>query len=347
MKENNTILEVNGLKKYFPIKKGVFRRVVGHVKAVDGVDFFIREGETLGLVGESGCGKSTTGRCIIKLMEPTAGEINFRKDGEYKDIISAEKEELKEIRQDIQIVFQEPFSSLDSRMSVRDIIAEPLKVNKIGNRKERTERVEELLERVGLNSYQMNRYPHEFSGGQRQRIGVARALALNPRLIICDEPVSALDVSVQAQVLNLFEDLQDEFGFTYLFIAHDLSVIEHISDRVMVMYLGKMVEISDSESIYQDPRHPYTEALLGSIPVGDPRSEKERIPLPGNVPDPSNPPPGCNLNTRCPYAKDRCSEEEPELIELPDKEDHYVSCLYAQELDLSGYDELTKTEEVS
>ncbi|MFW6007397.1 MAG: ABC transporter ATP-binding protein [Halanaerobiales bacterium] len=347
MKENNTILEVNGLKKYFPIKKGVFRRVVGHVKAVDDVDFFIREGETLGLVGESGCGKSTTGRCLIKLMDPTAGEIKFKQDGQFKDIISVEKDELKEIRKDIQIVFQDPFSSLDSRMSVRDIIAEPLKVNKIGNRKERTERVEELLERVGLNSYQMNRYPHEFSGGQRQRIGVARALALNPRLIICDEPVSALDVSVQAQVLNLFEDLQDEFGFTYLFIAHDLSVIEHISDRVMVMYLGKMVEISDSESIYQDPRHPYTEALLGSIPVGDPRSEKERIPLPGNVPDPSNPPPGCNLNTRCPYAKDRCSEEEPELIELPDKEDHYVSCLYAQELDLSGYDELTKTEEVS
>lgn len=347
MIDENVILEVKGLKKYFPIKKGVFRRVVGHVKAVDGVDFFIREGETLGLVGESGCGKSTTGRCIIKLMEPTAGEINFRKDGEYKDIISAEKEELKEIRQDIQIVFQDPFSSLDSRMSVRDIIAEPLKVNKIGTRKERTERVEELLERVGLNSYQMNRYPHEFSGGQRQRIGVARALALNPRLIICDEPVSALDVSVQAQVLNLFEDLQDEFGFTYLFIAHDLSVIEHISERVMVMYLGKMVEIADSNSIYQEPQHPYTEALLGSIPVGDPRSNKERIPLPGNVPDPSDPPSGCNLHPRCPYAKDKCSQEEPELIELPDKEDHYVSCLYAKELDLKGYDELTQEEEVS
>ncbi len=342
MNENNVILEVENLKKFFPIHKGIFRKVVGYVKAVDDVNFFIREGETLGLVGESGCGKSTTGRCIIKLLEPTEGKINFRLNGELKDIAKAEREEMKEIRRNIQIIFQDPFSSLDSRMSIRDIIAEPLYVNKIGNRKSRTKRVKELLERVGLSSYHMNRYPHEFSGGQRQRIGIARALALNPRVIICDEPVSALDVSVQAQVLNLLEDLQKDFGLTYLFVAHDLSVVEHISDRVMVMYLGKIVEIADADKIYQNPKHPYTEALLGSIPVGDPRSNKKRIPLGGNVPDPSNPPAGCNLHPRCPYAQDRCKEEEPVLLELDGEKNHYVSCLYAEELNLSGYDDLKR-----
>ncbi len=344
MKDENTILQVEGLKKYFPIKKGIFRKVVGYIKAVDGVDFFIKEGETLGLVGESGCGKSTTGRCIIRLFEPTEGEINFKSQGKFKDIAKADKKELEEIRKDIQIVFQDPHSSLDSRMTVRDIIAEPLDSNNIGNRRERTEKVENLLERVGLNSYQINRYPHEFSGGQRQRIGVARALALEPKFIICDEPVSALDVSVQAQVLNLFKDLQEEFGFTYLFIAHDLSVIEHISDRVMVMYLGKMVEMAESEDIYQNPHHPYSEALIGSIPDGDPLSDKQRIPLPGDVPDPSNPPSGCNLNPRCPYAKDICSEQEPELKEISNKENHYVSCHFAEKLNLSGYKELTDKE---
>ncbi len=339
MSGDKVILKVENLIKYYPIKKGLFRKVVGHVKAVDGIDFFIREGETLGLVGESGCGKSTTGRCITKLINPTNGKVNFKLNDNFRDIVSADKDELKVIRRNIQIIFQDPFSSLDSRMSIRDIIAEPLKVNKIGDRKSRTEKVEEILERVGLNSYQMNRYPHEFSGGQRQRIGVARALALNPKVIICDEPVSALDVSVQAQVLNLLEDLQKDFNFTYLFIAHDLSVVEHISDRVMVMYLGKIVEVADADCIYQSPKHPYTESLLGSIPVGDPRSNKKRIPLEGSVPDPSNPPTGCNLHPRCPYVQDICKQEEPELVEL-DEKDRYAACHFVKELKLSGYDDL-------
>lgn len=340
MNDDNLIIEVKGLKKYFPITKGIFKRTVGNIKAVDGVDFFIKEGETLGLVGESGCGKSTTGRCILILIEPTAGEIKYKFNGKFIDITKAKKDTLKKIRRDLQIVFQDPHSSLDPRFSVRDIIAEPLKLNKIGNRKERTERVKELLDKVGLNSYHMNRYPHEFSGGQRQRIGVARALAIDPKVIVCDEPVSALDVSVQAQVLNLFEDVQEEFGFTYLFIAHDLSVIEHISDRIMVMYLGKMVEIADADEIYQNPHHPYTEALLRSIPEGDPRANKKRIPLPGNVPDPADPPPGCNLHERCPYAKDKCSQTEPELKELPDKKGHFVSCFYASDLNIANYEQL-------
>lgn len=340
MSKENIILKVENLKKHFPIRQGLFRKTVGHIKAVDGLNFSIKKGETVGLVGESGCGKSTTGRSIIKLIEPTEGKVSFNLNNKFIDIAEAERDNLKEIRRNIQFIFQDPFSSLDSRMTIRDIIAEPLKANKIGDRESRTKRVEKLLQRVGLNSYQMNRYPHEFSGGQRQRVGVARALALNPKLIICDEPVSALDVSVQAQVINLLEDLQEEFGFTYLFIAHDLSVVEHISDRVMVMYLGKIVEIADADSIYQSPKHPYTEALLGSIPVGDPRSNKKRIPLAGNVPDPSNPPTGCNLHPRCPYAEDRCKLEEPELVELADQKDHYASCHFAEELMLSGYDDL-------
>ncbi len=339
-KEDDVILEVEGLKKYFPIQQGVFKRVVGHIKAVDNISFFIKEGETLGLVGESGCGKSTTGRCVNRLFEPTAGKINFKTNSHFVDIAAAGKRQLNEIRKNIQIIFQDPHSSLDPRLTVRNIIAEPLKLYNIGSKAERTAKVEDLLEKVGLNSYQMNRYPHEFSGGQRQRIGLARALSLNPKLIICDEPVSALDVSVQAQVLNLFEDLQEELDLTYLFIAHNLSVIDHISDRVMVMYLGKIVEIADSDSIYQEPSHPYTEALLGAIPEGDPRKTKKRAPLPGDVGDPSDPPPGCNLAPRCPYAKDRCSQEEPELKEIPGKKDHYVSCLFADELELTGYTQL-------
>ena len=346
MESDNTILKVEGLKKYFPRTAGVLQRVAYYVKAVDGVDFSIKNEETVGLVGESGCGKSTTGRCIMRLFDPTEGSIKYRMNGEFIDIVEADKQQLKEIRKHIQIVFQDPFSSLNPRMSIRDIIAEPLRVNKIGNRSERTERVEDLLDRVGLSSFQMNRYPHEFSGGQRQRIGVARALALDPDMVVLDEPVSALDVSVQAQVLNLLEELQDEFGYTYLMVAHDLSVVEHISDRVMVMYLGKIVEMADSEETYQTPHHPYTEALMGSIPVGDPRSDKARIPLEGDVPDPSDPPSGCNFHTRCRYAEDKCSREEPEMEPLDDDSEHFVSCHYADELDLSGYNEL-KTDQAS
>ena len=340
MAKEDALLEVENLKKYFPIREGVFQRVTRYIKAVDGVDFFINEEETLGLVGESGCGKSTTGRSIIKLFEPTAGSIRFRSEhyGRMVDLNQLSKKEMKEIRKEIQIVFQDPFSSLDSRMSVRDVIAEGFKIHNIGDRRERSERVEDLLNRVGLSSYQMNRYPHEFSGGQRQRIGVARALALNPNLIICDEPVSALDVSVQAQVLNLFQDLQDEFSFSYLFIAHDLSVIEHISDRVMVMYLGKIVEMAESDSLYKKPLHPYTEALMQAIPTPDANVSTTRVPLEGEVPDPSDPPSGCNFHPRCPYAKDKCSQEEPALNEMGDN-DRYVACHFADTLDLSGYED--------
>ena len=255
---NETVLQVNGLKKYFPIKKGIFRRTVGWIRAVDDVSFDVPEGQTLGLVGESGCGKTTTGRCILRLYEPTAGSILYRLDDQLEDIVGFDYAQMKRVRQKMQIIFQDPFSSLDPRMTVHDIIAEPLRINRIGARMQQTERVEELLEMVGLNLAQMNRYPHEFSGGQRQRIGIARALALNPEVIVCDEPVSALDVSVQAQVLNLLMDLQERLNLTYLFIAHDLSVVEYISQRVVVMYLGKIVEIADATDLYISPRHPYT-----------------------------------------------------------------------------------------
>jgi len=337
MPENDIIMEVNSLKKYFPIKKGFFRKVVGNVKAVDDVSFYIKKGETLGLVGESGCGKSTTGRCLIRLLEATEGEIKYKKNNEMIDLNNLDKKEMKNMRRDIQIIFQDPFSSLDSRMSVRDIIAEPLKLNKIGSKRERTDKVRELLRKVGLRDYQMNRYPHEFSGGQRQRIGIARALALDPEMIVCDEPVSALDVSVQAQIINLMKDLQKELGLTYLFIAHDLSVIEHISDRVMVMYLGKIVEIADADSIYIDPVHPYTEALLKAIPVADPRARNIRLPLEGSVPNPANPPKGCNFHTRCPYAQEKCSQEEPELVPIDKDKKHFAACHYHETLDLDGY----------
>ncbi|RAK06884.1 peptide/nickel transport system ATP-binding protein/oligopeptide transport system ATP-binding protein [Halanaerobium saccharolyticum] len=333
------ILEVNDLKKYFPIRKGFFKRVVGHVKAVDGVDFTIKKGETLGLVGESGCGKSTLARTVLKLLEPTAGNVIYNDQGIKKDLAETEGKELRKLRRNIQMIFQDPFSSLDSRLSVRDIVAEPLTVQGIGkNRKERTEKVKELLEQVGLNSYQMNRYPHEFSGGQRQRIGVARALALNPELIICDEPVSALDVSVQAQVLNLLSDLQKELGLTYLFIAHDLGVVEYISDRIMVMYLGKIVEVSDADDLYESPKHPYTEALLKSIAAGDPFSDKPREALEGTVPDPANPPSGCKFHTRCPYCSDLCKTKEPDLIPTLDDYDSYVACHFSDSLDLKSFE---------
>lgn len=337
MSEQDIIMEVNSLKKYFPIKKGIFRKTVGNVKAVDDISFYIKEGETLGLVGESGCGKSTTGRCLIKLLDATEGEIKFKHNGEMIDLNSLDKKELKKMRREIQIIFQDPFSSLDSRMSVREIIAEPLKLNKIGTKKERTDKVRELLKKVGLRDYQMNRYPHEFSGGQRQRIGIARALALDPELIVCDEPVSALDVSVQAQVINLMRDLQKELGLTYLFIAHDLSVIEHISDRVMVMYLGKIVEIAAADEIYTNPVHPYTEALLKAIPIADPRAKNIRLPLEGSVPNPANPPVGCNFNTRCPYAEAKCRKEEPELQPEADDPEHFSACHFSKSLKLEGY----------
>ncbi len=340
MSDKQIILDVKDLVKYFPIKKGLFKRTMGYVKAVDGVSFFIREGETLGVVGESGCGKTTTGRCVIRLLDPTAGTVNFRRsNGQMVDLSTLSRKEMKQIRTDIQIIFQDPFSSLDPRMSVLDIVSEPLRVHNRGTRKEHIKRVGELLERVGLRGYQMDRYPHEFSGGQRQRIGIARALALDPKVIVCDEPVSALDVSVQAQVLNLLSDLQDELGLTFMFIAHDLSVVEHISDRVMVMYLGKAVEMAASEKLYTTPKHPYSEALLAAIPIADPRLQTKRQPLGGNVPDPSNPPPGCNFNTRCPYVQDICKREDPPLEETEEGSDHFVACHFAAELQLAGWEE--------
>ena len=342
--KDNLVLEVKDLKKYFPIKKGFFKKVVGNVKAVDGISFDVKKGETVGLVGESGCGKSTTGRCIIKLLESTGGEINFYRDGDKVDIVSLKnKKLLRDLRSDLQIIFQDPFSSLDNRMSIRDIIAEPLRVNKIGNRKDRTEKVSALLKRVGLKDYHLNRYPHEFSGGQRQRIGIARALTLNPEFIICDEPVSALDVSIQAQILNLLSELQEEMGLTYLFIAHDLSVIEYICDRVIVMYLGKIVEIADSSVIYQNPKHPYSEALLQAIPVGNPRVNQQRKLLGGNVPSPANPPEGCNFSTRCPYVRPLCKKEEPELDSVNDRGERKVACHFANQMELTGYTNLRLT----
>lgn len=337
MNEGDVILEVKDLVKHFPIRKGVFRSVVGHVRAVDGVSFYIKKGEKVGLVGESGCGKTTTGRCVIRLIEPTSGTINYRYDGKTVNLMELEKNELKDLRKNLQIIFQDPFSSLDPRMSVRDIIAEPLTIQGIGTRAERTDKVKMLLDRVGLNEYQMNRYPHEFSGGQRQRIGIARSLALNPDLLICDEPVSALDVSVQAQVLNLLAELQEEFDLSLLFVAHNLNVIEHISDRVIVMYLGKVVEAAKADEIYEHPHHPYTEALLGSIPDGDPTIRKKRQVLEGTVPDPSNPPTGCNFNTRCKYAQDICFKEEPPLVELEDYQEHATACHFAGDLKLNSY----------
>ncbi|MDP6483257.1 MAG: dipeptide ABC transporter ATP-binding protein [Nitrospinota bacterium] len=312
--KDDVLLDVQDLKKHFPIRGGIFGKTTAHVKAVDGVSFTLRKGETLGLVGESGSGKSTTGRAILRLIEPSGGRVRF--DGQ--DVLALGKEALRAIRRRMQIIFQDPYASLNPRMTVGSIVGEPFAIHKIASGEDRAHRVEALLMRVGLSADHMRRYPHEFSGGQRQRIGVARALALNPEFIIGDEPVSALDVSVQAQVINLLEDLQKEFGLSYLIIAHDLSVVRHISHRIAVMYLGKIVEITDNEALYGDPQHPYTEALLSAVPVSDPRRKQERIVLKGDIPSPINPPSGCVFHTRCPIAEDRCKTELPELRTLPD-----------------------------
>ena len=319
MAEN--LLEVKNLKKYFPVKAGIFKRTVAHVKAVDDISFAVEEGETLGLVGESGCGKSTTGRTILRLLEATEGEVIF----EGKNVMDLDKRELRAIRRDMQIIFQDPYASLNPRMTVADIVGEPLDIHKLAkNKKERNEKVKEILENVGLGAEYMHRYPHEFSGGQRQRIGVARALAVDPKLIIADEPVSALDVSVQAQVVNLLQDLQKEYGLTYLFIAHDLSVVKHISDRVAVMYLGKIVELTDKKELFNNPMHPYTQSLLSAIPEADPRKKKDRIILEGDVPSPVDPPSGCRFHPRCPKAFEPCSVKEPEFKEYG--KGHFAAC---------------------
>ncbi len=330
------ILEVNNLKKFFPIKKGFFKRVVGQVRAVDDVSFFINEGETLGLVGESGCGKTTTARCILRAVEPSAGEILFLKgSGEIVDIATLPDEDMRVLRSEVQMIFQDPYASLNPRHNIFDIVGEPLFViQQMTNRDERQARVTELLQLVGLRPEYMQRFPHAFSGGQRQRIVIARALALNPRLIVADEPVSALDVSVQAQVLNLMLDLQRKLNLTYLFVAHDLSVVKYISDRVAVMYVGKIVEVSPTDDLYYEPLHPYTEALMAAVPVADPRVRSAMTELEGDVPSPSDPPSGCYFHPRCRYAVDICSKEAPELIEL--RPDHFVSCHRAHELDLEG-----------
>jgi peptide/nickel transport system ATP-binding protein len=334
MSDQTNLLEVKGLKMHFPIQQGIFRRVVGHVRAVDGVDLFIRDGETLGLVGESGCGKTTTGRCILRALEPTAGVINYRKNDRMHDLAAMNAKQLGPFRSEMQIIFQDPFSSLNPRMTVMDIVSEPLRIHKIASRNDLKERVRELLEAVGLKAQHMNRYPYAFSGGQRQRIGIARSLALRPRLIVCDEPVSALDVSIQAQVLNLLAGLQKDFGLTYLFIAHDLSVVQHISTRVAVMYLGDIVETGPSKALYHKPLHPYSEALLSAVPKTDPKRKTDRILLEGDVPSPANPPSGCKFHPRCRYAQPICSQTHPELKEAAP--DHYVACHRAEELKLSG-----------
>ena len=315
-----SLLEVKHLKKYFPIKGGVFSKTIGYVYAVDDVNFTLAKGETLGLVGESGCGKSTTGRAILRLIEPTDGELHF----EGEDITKLEKSAMRALRREMQIIFQDPYASLNPRMTVGSIIGEPLEIHKIAKGSEKEERVVSLLQKVGLRAEDMRKYPHEFSGGQRQRIGIARALALNPKLIVCDEPVSALDVSIQAQVINLLEDLQAEFSLSYLFIAHNLNVVEHISDRVAVMYLGQIVELASDEELYKNPQHPYTEALLSAVPIPDPTIKKKRIILEGDVPSPINPPKGCHFHTRCMYKEKICEEVEPEFKDIGGG--HWVAC---------------------
>lgn len=332
--QNDVLLRVVGLQKYFPIQKGFLRRVVGHVRAVDGVDFYIKQGETFGLVGESGCGKTTTGRAVLRALEATGGEVFFQ-DQEMGqiDVLKLTQTELRTFRRHTQMIFQDPYSSLNPRMTLLDIVGEPLINNGISG-EERTDRVAKLLEMVGLRPEYIHRYPHAFSGGQRQRIGIARALALNPQLVVCDEPVSALDVSIQAQTLNLLQDLQDEFGLTYLFVAHQLNVVEHICDRVAVMYVGKLVEMAETEALFHTPLHPYTEALMGAVPRPHPKMRGERTILEGEIANPADPPTGCYFHPRCPYAIEQCKQEEPPLREI--RPEHYVKCHRAEELTLRG-----------
>ncbi len=330
--KREVLIEVKDLKKHFPIMRGIFRKQVGAVRAVDGVSFNIHKGETLGLVGESGCGKSTTGRTILQLLEPTEGTVRFK----GTDLTSLNSTELRKARRHMQMVFQDPYASLNPRMTVGSIVSEPLEVHNIGNKQERKEKVKDLLQLVGLNPYFVNRYPHEFSGGQRQRIGVARALATNPDFIVADEPISALDVSIQAQVVNLMDDLKSELGLTYLFIAHDLSMVRYISDRVAVMYLGKIVELSEKDNLYDHPLHPYTQALLSAIPLPDPEKEatRQRIVLEGSVPNPANPPSGCRFHTRCAYTTDICKKDDPEFRDMGTKgTPHWVACHHAEQFE--------------
>ncbi|MQG47056.1 MAG: dipeptide ABC transporter ATP-binding protein [SAR202 cluster bacterium] len=333
--EESPILEVKNLRKFFPVQKGILRKIVGQVRAVDDVSININKGETVSIVGESGCGKTTTARCIMRAIDPTSGEIKFNtKNGEIIDLASLSRDEVRPYRDDIQMIFQDPFSSLNPRMTLFDIVGEPLLVNGMKNRKEREDRVAELMGQVGLRPEYMQRFPHAFSGGQRQRIGIARALSIQPSLIVADEPVSALDVSVQAQVLNLMMDLQDQLNLTYLFVSHDLSVVSQISDRVVVMYVGKVVETGTPKEIFESPRHPYTAALATSLPKADPRLKQERIVLQGEVANPSDPPSGCYFHPRCPYATDICKTETPELKQIGNG--RTVSCHRIDEINLPG-----------